>query len=234
MTWEPGLTGSKYPISVNCYFYHCLKSVTPTHEYQWDVQLEGKGSVIILLTPQETHFTITLRNTPQLQITQPPALVTAPFRWRVQNSSTPSSATPPAPPASSSYNSIHPGIQAKNLGVILDSISNPSTNSAGLTVKYIENAVTSDHLHCHHQLSPRILLWPTTWLPCFCWPHYSIFSAKWPQWSFEHRSGHSSVWNPLTTHPLFAPWRTSVLGRSLNTPGTLLPHHTFTHADPTA
>lgn len=183
------------------------------------MQLEGKSSVIILLTPQETHFTITLRNTPQLQITQPPALMTAPFRWGVQNSSTPSSATPPAPPASSSYNSIHPGVQDKNLGVILDSISNPSTNSAGLTLKCIVNAITSDHLHCHHQLSPGILLWPTTWFPCYCWPHYSLFS---------------SVWNPLTTHPLFVPWRTSVLGCSLNTPGILLPHHTFTHTDPTA
>lgn len=56
----------------------------------------------------------------------------------------------PAPPASSS-DFIHPGVQAKNL----DSISNLlSTNSAGLALKYIQNAITSDHLHCHHQLSP--------------------------------------------------------------------------------
>lgn len=168
MTWEPGLTGSKYPVSVNCYFYHCLKSVIPTHEYQWDVQLEGKSSVVILLTPQEIDFT--LRNTPQLQITQPPALMTAPFRWGVQNSSTPSSATPPAPPASSSYNSIHPGVQAKNLGVILDSISNPSTDSAGLTLKYRESdrfwspplsppALTRDTAVAYY-LAPLLLLAP--------------------------------------------------------------------------
>lgn len=132
--------------------------------------------------------------------------MTAPFRWGVQNSSSPSSASSlPTPPASSSCDSIHPGVQAKNFGVILDSISNPSTNSAGLTIKYIEDAITSDHLHCHHQLSPGILLWPTIWIPCFCWPHYSLFSAKWPQWSFQHRSGHSSVWNPLNNSPLVCP-----------------------------
>lgn len=63
---------------------------------------------------------------------------------------------------SSPHDSIHPAAQAKILQVIFHTYffhptSNPSMKPVGLTLKYIKNAITSDHLHCRHQLSPGLL-----------------------------------------------------------------------------
>lgn len=141
-----------------------------------NMQFEGKTCPLLpsCWPPSGKHITVSSGTVPpQLQSTHPPDWMTAPLWHPIGMSQTELHPSQPCLLTCSCSTCSLLKTRAKTLTLIFDAsffhpTSNPSIHPVGLTLKYIENAITSDHLHCHHLVTWVIAM--ADRLPCFLPP----------------------------------------------------------------